>query len=72
MTETDLAAAHVDAERIETAAKAAWDASAPHTDNGPEYMAAMSVTRQAGSLKRALEQWIVTRATAAHRAAATR
>lgn len=71
MTNTQIAAGLVLVEQMERDARAEWDAMAK-SDNGVEYLAAMGVTRQAGALKKALEQLIVSRATAAHRAATTR
>lgn len=71
MTDEQLAAACVEAGAIEVAARAAWDAIA-QAEDASEYQAAMGVVRQAGALRRALEVWIVARATKAPRAAVTR
>lgn len=71
MTDDALAAAAVSVGTLEREARAAWDALADGHD-GHEYQAAMGVVRQAGALRRALETWIVSRATKAQRAAVTR
>lgn len=71
MTDEELAAHTVAAGGIEAAARKHWDAIAAGTDQG-EYQAAMAVCRTAGSLRRALEEVIVARATKAQRAAVTR
>lgn len=69
MTDKALASAAVEVQALEVTARAAWDALAAQAD-GVEQQAAMTATRQAGALRRALEQWIVVRATKT--AAATR
>jgi hypothetical protein len=71
VTDDDLAAFTVLAQRLETTARAHWDTLADGRD-GEEYQAVMGVVRQAGGLRKSLEQLIVTRATKAQRAAAVR
>jgi hypothetical protein len=66
VTDTGAAAALVRVQVIERDARAAWDALSDGT-NGQEYVAVQAVVRQAGALRKALEQLIVTRATAAAR-----
>lgn len=56
-----MAAALVRVQVLERDARVHWDALSDGSD-GLEYQAAMGVVRQAGALRKALEQWIVTRA----------
>jgi len=71
VTDAEIARQTVLVASLEKTARAHWDAIA-RTDDGIEYQAAMGVVRQAGALRRSLEQWIVARATKAQRAAASR
>lgn len=71
MTDAELAAFTVQAQQLEAAARAHWDTLA-HGRDGEEYQAVMGVVRQAGGLRKSLEQLIVIRATKAQRAAAAR
>lgn len=66
MTDADIAVATVTVQELERTARAHWDALSDG-ENGLEYQAAMGVVRQAGSLRKSLENWIVTRATTASR-----
>ncbi len=58
----DLPAALVAVQAIEAESRAEWDAIARGTDTR-EYQVAMATVRQAGALRRALETWILMRAT---------
>ncbi len=71
MTDEELAAHTIAARAIESAARMHWDALARAAD-ASEYQVVMTVVRQAGSLRRALEDVIVARAMKAQRAAVTR
>ena len=71
MTDSELAETHLAMGALETAARKQWDALAGGED-AVEYEAAMAVCRQAGSLRRSVENLIVARATKAQRAAVTR
>jgi hypothetical protein len=71
VTDADLAGYVVRVAEIEVETRAHWDAIASGTD-AEEYRAAMGAVRQAGALRRALEQLIVVRATRAQRAATSR
>ncbi len=62
MTGQELADALVLTQQIEAAARAEWDVIAA-TDDTREYQVAMATVRQAGALRRALETWILMRAT---------
>ncbi len=59
---TDLAAALVAVQTIERETRVDWDAIAVSEDTR-EYQVAMATVRQAGALRRALETWILMRAT---------
>ncbi len=58
----DLAAGLVAVQAIERETRAAWDVIAAGDDQR-EYQVAMATVRQAGALRRALETWILMRAT---------
>lgn len=62
MTDAELAGYVVVVRELEQTARAEWDAIAKVGDR-VMYPVAMAAVRQAGSLRRALETWIVTRAT---------
>lgn len=67
ITDTGAAAALVRVQVLEREARAHWDALS-HGQAGEEYIAVQAVVRQAGALRKALEQLIVTRATTAAQA----
>jgi hypothetical protein len=71
MTDEAIAGYAVAVGQMEVAARTHWDAIAA-SDDAAEYTAVMGVVRQAGALRKSLEQLIVTRATKAPRAAASR
>lgn len=64
MKDTAVAAALVRVQVLERDARAYWD-TLSDGQRGDEYQAVMGVVRQAGALRRSLEQLIVTRATQA-------
>ncbi len=59
MTDASLAVMLTVVREMETSARASWDAMTG--DDVPEYQAAMATVRQAGALRRSLEQWILGR-----------
>ncbi len=60
MTDVYLALALSTAKELEAEARASWDAMTG--EDAQEYQAAMSMTRQAGALRRSIETWILQRA----------